>query len=514
MTPQSLASARADGWLRHREDAAALLLLAAGLGVRLLAARGASLSGDEALHFQLASAPDAAAVYRISLTNAHPPLFLLLLHFWRRVAASEWELRLLSVAFGTAFLGEAYRWTASLLGRAAGLGAMALLAFLPPLVSLSAELRAYALLLLLSAAALRQLERAFESGSARRLAFSAALLALAMLTHYAALRVAAAALAYGAVRLYGQRRPGRLAAAWAACQVSIVALFLFLYATHLSRLRGNALEQEARADWLHAAYFKAGESPLRFCARQTLSLFEFFCSQRVAAVALLLLTLAGIFLLARRRRPAALLLASPFVLAAAGGLLDLYPFGGTRHSIDLALFAAAAAGAALAPVLAKSPWPALVLSAALAPAGLAAAGEAGRDRPLAPMREAIRELRSAVAPGSVFFVDSRTAALLGFSLGRREPEATVERPDHFRERPVGGYRLLSSPIWRFDGAAFGAELRRAIAADALPRGRPVWLFQPAWGYNAAAEASRVAPGASFPYSRRFDRVALTEALIP
>jgi hypothetical protein len=508
-------SVRAGRRLPLREDRAALLLLLTGLSVRLLAAQGSSLSGDEALHFQLASAPDAAAVYRISLTNAHPPLFLLLLHFWRLATVSEWGLRLLPVAFGAAFLWAAYRWTASLLGKGAGLGALALAAFLPPLVSLSAEVRAYALLLLLAAAALWQLERAFESGSPGRVALSAALFALAILTHYAALRVTAAAFVYAAVRLLRQRGPRRLAAAWAAGQAGIGALFLFLYATHLSRLRGNALEREARADWLRTGYLHAGESPLRFAGRQTLSLFEFLCSSRAAGFALLGLTIAGIWRLARSRRAAAaLLLGSPFVFAAAGGLLGLYPFAGTRHSIDVALFAAAAAGAAVAPLLERSPWAALALAAALLPAGLAAARQPARDRPLEPMRRAIRELRSAAPAGAAFFVDSRTAALLGFSLGQREHDATAERPDRFRERRAGGYRILSSPIWRFDGEAFSAELRRGLAARALPRGEPVWLFQADWGYSAAAEVSRAAPGASFPSFRRFDRIALTEALIP
>ena len=501
--------------LAFREDGAALLLVGAGLAVRLLAARGSSLSGDEALHFQLASAPDAAAVYRISLTNAHPPLFLVLLHFWRLVAVSEWGLRLLPLAFGAAFLWTAYRWAASLLGKAAGLGALALAAFLPPLVSLSAEVRAYALLLVLAAAALWQLERAFESSSPGRMTLSAALLALAILTHYAALRVAAAAFVYAAARLYRQRGPRRLAVAWAACQAGIGALFVFLYATHLSQLRGNALEREARADWLRTGYLQAGESPLRFAGRQTLSLFQFLCSSRAAGVALLALTVAGIWRLARRRNAAAaLLLGSTFLLAAAGGLLDLYPLAGTRHSIDLALFAAAAAGAALAPLLERSPWAALALAAALVPAGLAAARQPARDRPLEPMRRAIGELRSAAPPGAAFFVDSRTAALLGFSLSPQEHDATAERPDRFRERTAGGYRILSSPIWRFDGQAFSAELRRALAARALSRGEPVWLFQADWGYNAAAEISRISPGASFPYFRRFDRIALTEALLP
>jgi uncharacterized membrane protein len=49
-------------------------------------------------------------VYRATLTNAHPPLFFLLLHFWLFIGTSEFVLRMLPVLFGTALLGVAYRW--------------------------------------------------------------------------------------------------------------------------------------------------------------------------------------------------------------------------------------------------------------------------------------------------------------------------------------------------------------------------------------------------------------------
>src|SRR5262249_61830618 len=88
--------------------------------------------------------------------------------------ASPFALRLFAVAFGTAFLWSAYRWAGFLLGKSSALATLALLAFLPSLVLVSAEVRGYSLLLWLMAAALLALERAFSEKSEFRLgAFSA-----------------------------------------------------------------------------------------------------------------------------------------------------------------------------------------------------------------------------------------------------------------------------------------------------------------------------------------------------
>ena len=110
-----------------------------------------------------------------------------------------------------------------------------------------------------------------------------------------------------------------------------------------------------------------------FLARQTLSVFEFLFSARAAAVAALALAAGGLVLLVRRRRPVSALVALVFGLSAAAGLLGLYPYGGTRHSVHLAPFAAAAVGAALAELSGNRLWGFGLLAAVLAPAAFAAA---------------------------------------------------------------------------------------------------------------------------------------------
>lgn len=354
-----------------RPDAAALLLVALGFAARLLAARQSFVGFDEDLHLRLASPESLRGVYLESLTNAHPPLFFVLLHFWQRLVGAGWQLCLLPVAFGTAFLWVAYRWARSLFGAAASLTLLALLAFLPSVVLLSAELRGYAMVLFFVACALAEFERALVRESAGWVTISAASMALALCTHYLALRSALALAAYAIVRLIASRPPSRLVRVWAGSQAVVAAVFLFLYRSHISVLRGSGMEQHAQTDWLQPDYFQRGDGALQFVLRQAAAVFRFLFSLPSIAAAAGALALAGIVLLARGRRPAAILLALPFVFAVVGGLLRLYPYGGTRHSIDLALYASAAIGIAVARLTGERLWVPLLLAGALAPAAFA-----------------------------------------------------------------------------------------------------------------------------------------------
>lgn len=356
-----------------RADRAAVLLVVLGLAARVLAARHSFVSPDEGMHVLIASPRSLGEVYRLSLTNAHPPLFLLILHLWQQLAGLTWQVCLLPVAFGTAFLWVAYRWARSLFGATSALATLALLAFLPQVVLLSAELRGYSLALLLIACALAALERGLRDDSAGWVALSAAAMALALGTHYLALRSAVALFAYGSLRILAVRAKRPALRFWVALQVALAALFLFFYTTHLSKVRGGGMERLAQTDWLRESYLQAGDGALSFVFRQTAALFRFLFTSPPGALIAAVLVLGGLAVAARARWPSAVLLALPFVLAAAEGLLRLYPYGGTRHSIDLALYASAAIGIALARLTGDRLWVPLLLAAALAPAAFAAA---------------------------------------------------------------------------------------------------------------------------------------------
>jgi uncharacterized membrane protein len=364
----------AERWLRSQTDLVALALVALGLVARLRAAHAPFLTPDEVLHLQIANVPGFLDTYRASLTNAHPPLFLLLLHVWERLVRTDWQLRLLPVAFGTAFLWTTYRWARSSFGRAGALSTLALLAFLPSLVLVSAEIRAYALLLWLMAAALAALDRAFREKRPRRLTLFALSCALGLCTHYSAVFFVVSASIYAGIRIGVEGWPVRFVRAWAACQALFAVLCVFLYVTHISRLRGSALEREVQTTWLRTSYFRAaGESAFQFCIRQTIALFQFLLSSVSPGIIGMVLLLGAVLWLALRRQPLAILLALPFLLNLAAGLLGLYPYGGTRHSIHLILFVCAGIGIALARLSAERVWVAIGLAIALAPAGFTAA---------------------------------------------------------------------------------------------------------------------------------------------
>jgi hypothetical protein len=362
-------------WLRRRAGAVAALLVLTGLAARLRAAMGPFLTPDEALHLQIAGAGGALDVYRASLDNAHPPLFVLLLHVWKGAAHSDWTLRLLPVLFGSLFLWAAWAWARRLFGESAALLTLAFVALLPSVVIVSAELRGYALLLCMIAAALAALERGLAAASAGFIAAFGALGALALLSHYAAFRFALAAIAYSGLRLAAGPRSRRLVAAWAAASSVLGAVALLLARSHVARLRGGALEAEARSTWLRESYFQSGEDgPVSFLGRQTLSLFHYVFSSTAAGVVACGLFLFGVGLLVRWRQPAAILLGLPLAISAAGGLLSFYPYGGTRHSIDLALFLCAGVGVAVSRLTGERRWVALAAAAALVPAAFFAAG--------------------------------------------------------------------------------------------------------------------------------------------
>ena len=134
--------------------------------LRVLAATRSYLNPDEALHYLLLNQPSAFLAYKASLTNAHPPLIYMVVYYWHFLGRSEWMLRMPSVVAGTAFCWMFYKWMGLAFGRAASWIGLILATFSPAMIALSAELRAYALLLFWLSSALYFLERAFAEKSA------------------------------------------------------------------------------------------------------------------------------------------------------------------------------------------------------------------------------------------------------------------------------------------------------------------------------------------------------------
>jgi hypothetical protein len=485
-----------------------------GFGLRILSAQGRSLSGDEAVNFFLAYLPGALdARWWGSLDPAHPPLFFLLLHFWVRLGSSEFFLRLLPVAAGGAFLWVAYRWALVLLDRSAALMTLVLLSFSPALVSLSAEVRDYSLLLLLMTAALLLFEQAMERRSPLRVVASSAFLSLAILAHYSALFVALTLFVYGLVRLRKGRLPAGIVKTWAACQAGVGALCLWLAATRVADLRRSAFESLVVTRMLRAEHFQADQDRLLdFLFRQTAAVFRFLCGSATAGAVACALAVVGLVILVRKRSPSALLLALPFLSDAAASLLDVYPYGGTRHSVFLLVFASAAIGASLSAMSAGRLWPAVVLVAVLAPMSFSAVLGAPDRHSARRMRAAIDGLRSAAPAGSLLFTDYETGNVLDYYL---EPKAfTGTGPRGFWESTAGGYRIVGSRNWNATGYVLARELQRFADVYRIPAGQVIWMVRVGSGADLPAAVSRQFPAAVLRRVSRTDELSFVGVVLP
>lgn len=153
----------------------------------------------------VASLPDT--MHRVWTSESTPPLYYLLAWAWSHLfGVREVGLRSLSALFGIATVPVACLAGRELAGRRVGVAIGAIVAVSPILVWYSQDARAYALLVLLSTAALVFFLRASRSGSARDLGWWAAFSALALTSHYFAFFPLAIEAALLAVRVRPLRR--------------------------------------------------------------------------------------------------------------------------------------------------------------------------------------------------------------------------------------------------------------------------------------------------------------------
>jgi hypothetical protein len=501
----------AERWSRLHADRLAFGIAAVVFALRVLSMRHTHLSADEALHFQLANLPGFGDVYRSSLTNAHPPLFFLFLRSWLFFGTSELFLRLPSAFFGAAFLWAAYCWTRALLGKGAGLLTLALLVISPALWSLSGEIRPYTLLLFLMAASLALLEAALNARSARLMVLFSCTLFLAILTHFAAFWFFLAVALYALARFREEHPPRRVFSVWAGFQGGAVLLYLFLYVTHVANLRGGAMERGAMTRWLRAEYFQPDQDHLfAFALRQTGVLFRFLFGLPALAVLAGAAAAGGVAYLAAKKRPAVLLLALPLLLGLGAAVLDLYPYGATRHSIYLLPFVAAAAGALGGAVTAGRLWPAALAAGVLLPLSFWTL-PASRGQDLGEMSAAIARLRSAAPLGSVILADEQTFLLLSYYLGREGFTHRMPRPQGYWEDDAAGYRIVGSGVWIFSGAGLPRELDRFVRLYGFRSGQNVWIVQAYPDYDPAAVLSRRFAGITFPFVSGPGSLSIVEA---
>jgi len=173
------------------------VIVLAGAALRFATLDAQSFWLDEAATVDLVRRGFGDMLDGVASGESTPPLYYVLAWLWAKLAGTgEVGMRSLPALFGTATIVVAYGLAARIAGSRAGLIAAAVCAANPFLVWYSQEARAYALLVLLTAAGVLVFAMLLERAGPRRLAAWAVLSAAALATHWFALFPVAAEAAW------------------------------------------------------------------------------------------------------------------------------------------------------------------------------------------------------------------------------------------------------------------------------------------------------------------------------
>jgi hypothetical protein len=475
-------------------QAIALAILGLGFVLRVREAWRTFLTPDEALHFFISNRASLAAVYQASLTQAHPPLLFFLLYALRPFGHSEFILRLPTILTGTLFCWIFFHWLKRITGPTAGIAGLIFAALLSPMVSLTAQVRQYGLLLLFLISAAWLLERALAENSPKVMWFSAICLWLGMLSHYSAFLFVAVIGIYALLRMWWNRPSLRTVIAWAAGQAVALVLAVFLYVTHISKIKGTTMADQAFDGWLRKSYFHPGDNPLTFLVTRSFSLFQYIFGQLVIGDIVAVLFVAGVVVVLRdkarlsgRKYQLAVLLVVPFLLNYGVALFDLYPYGGTRHCIFLAIFAIA--GVSICVVSIGRHSVARSVAVALAIVALCwlfrtnhAPYIARADQNRTHMRDAVDFVREQIPASDPIFVDYESGMEFGHYLCQQKPISYEAGGRGFLVFQCAGHRIISTvpDVWAFTPTIFLDQWSSLVESGYLKSGETVWVVQAGW----------------------------------
>jgi hypothetical protein len=505
---------RADAWIRKHCDLTAFAVLILGFFTRLRAASGIFLNPDEALHFRLANQLSLEQAYRESLTASHPPLLTFVLYFWRAGGTSDLWLRMPLIFASIVCCWVFYKWLNGAASELAGLIGLVFVALLPPVVTLSTEIRQYPLLLCFLAVALYFLDSAFDKNSAGGIAAFSVCLYLAMLSHYSSFLFAAALGVYALARIFQARPSHAFVVTWVIGQIGALALALFLYRTHISKL-GAGESRTPMQGWmseffLRRSYFDpARDHWLAFLVGHTFGVFQYFFGQLVVGDLMCGMFVVGVFLLFRNgafgndrtSRWLGLIVVLPFVIASSASLAHVYPSGGTRHMAFLLIPAMAGVSVAIVCVASRR-WIRGVGIAALVLIVCVFFGKPRRpfmeraDQSNALMAKAVEFVAANGRDSAFVLTDYQSDLILGHYLCGKKPLALDESIVGFESFSCGGVRVLSADYKTatlFDASLFGKVWEEAIRKMEPKEGSSVLIFQAGWDANLPEELSSADP---------------------
>jgi hypothetical protein len=410
-------------------------------------------------------------------------------------------LRLPSVLAGTIFCWAAYKWIGNLFGKAAGIIALIIVAFLPVMIALSAEVRSYALLLFCETTALYLIEEALEQNSVRKMGLFAAFLYLAILSHYSAIFFVFAVGIYALARFIESHHSRNVVITWAAGQVGALAIYWFLYVTHLSKLKNYILTWQVSFDQVYS--HTSHQHFPTYTWERTSDIFLFLFDNRFLVQGLLLLWIAASIVILfwegafqrikLRTRLTGVLLLLPIVAVFVAGIFKYYPYVGSRHTVFLAPFLIAALSFLIATISGRKLWAAIVIAALLV--GSTHTGSklsepylSKENQDIALMKDAVKYIHQTIPPGERIVTDYQSAIMFVYNFcGSQQilPVGAFSLPvSRFK---CHGYTIASYQAWGMQAPFFLANFPKIARAQNLKPGDKVWVVQSGWGVTMAQE---------------------------
>jgi hypothetical protein len=259
---------------------------------------------------------------------------------------------------------------------------------------------------------------------------------------------------------------------------------------------------------LSNSYFHPGQgNVLLFAFARTFGVFQYTFGQLAVGDIAGVLSIAAVVLLCKKSvdstsepsgRQLSVFLVLPFVITCMAAIVDLYPYGGTRHSAFLAPFAVAGVSYAIA----KFSHQKIGYTAAGAVVVVLVCQLFGaphrpymrrEDQNRTNMVQAIGAIRSQVLPSEIIFVDFQTNFLLRFYLcpeaGPAASAGMISAASAFKEYSCGGYRVIetSSETNVLTADIFGSRWKQMVSAYDLKPSQTVWIFQAGWDSNLARQ---------------------------
>ena len=353
----------------------------------------------------------------------------------------------------------------------------------------------------------RAFEEKSEEKSAREMWRFTGFLYLAILSHYSAVFLTLALGLYTLARIADSALPRKAAIVWAGGQAGALAIYAFLYVTHISKIKSSIASWAMPYD---PAYFHPGDGNIFVFTRdKTLDIFVFLFGQRTIAGAMLLLFLAGLaYLFARDLRARGnsggsrrlgILFLMPFAAVWGASLVGVYPYIGSRHTVFLAPFAIAAASLALAAISRQKIWAGVLIAGALmgvpntSPKTVEIGVAPGAERiPL--MTAAVHYMEQTVPRGSPILVDYQSSLPIAYYLcGPKTILPWDTNRGEYSQFDCNGYSVVSLHIWKLIPESFPTQFRHLAQVYGLKPGDRVWVFESGWGANLGADLPKKDP---------------------